>query len=974
MRSELAKFGRLRVVAAVLTAIVGGTLPFTLPVFQSAASAGALPQGSTTLSCLPSASNFGDASPFTDYVAGNAYLGNGSTSYIQDTEGAVAIGGTVNFTVAQGKRFSVGIRLSSNYASRPGLLGDSLVAPNGTGSPIISSGNVQVGARVGIITNNGNGAIYRNATTTSPLNFAMTTAYLQHESTSIYGDAQQYGSYIYNVGTDVLYIKSTAPSGSVGIVDVPASAFQHSGLTVDVISNGGSSVVINVTNPSTVTTVNLGDVATVNANNQYTLWNFGPAQSVMLNKYVQWRGTIFAPYATLSGGAQIEGSVYLYGLNSIAETHLDLYKGCVPTNLFITKTSNPSSISSGQNSAYTIDTAATGGIIGKVQLSDPLMYAAGIHYSLTSYSPTSSNQVPWSSCSLTEPTSTTPGSVLCTLFTGEGGLNSPIFAPVVIGVTTLGSTPLTNLTNTATLTYGTRSVSATAHILVTPPPPTLSLTKSVDGVTQITLPAPSPSNNYQLVAQGSGVFQNSVTVSDPLPTYPGLSFGAPVVSGLAPGLTETGCSINSSINTVQCQFVPQGSYLYLPSTEALATITVPFALSSQATLAGSFPNQASITYGGSSSIPSNTVVVNVNDPTLSIVKTVDGSNSVTVSPPSSNNTFTLVPSGAGTFNTPLVISDYLPSYPGLSYGTPQVSGLNSGFTSSTNSCTTPTPGAVMTCTFPLASGSSYVQIPSTVPLVTINVPFSLSSSAGPGSFTNGGTGGTGTSVSSTGSTASSNVVTVNVNAPTPVAPSHQLSAVLTKVAANSAVQPGAADTFSITGTFTGTVASVVTVTDPMPNYLTLSGMPAVTGSSFASSTCSASNNVVTCTFTPPSSGLTNPTIGSISVPVTVSSSAPAGQITNTATLSDSGDGLSPVTASASITVTVPQVAPTVTAASTGTGSPTAPQVTAASTVTVPAVHTGEPWSSTYWYLLVGLSAVLGASLLIPWRRLRFGKK
>lgn len=974
MRSKLARLGRLRVGAAVITAVVGGTLPFTLPVFQSAASAGSLPQGPSLLSCTPSTSNFGDATPFTDYVAGNAYFGNGSSSYIQDTEGAIAIGGAVDFTVAPSKNFSVGIRLPSSYASRPGLLGDSLVAPNGTGIANITAGNVHVGAGMGTINNNGNGKVYRNATSTSPLNFATTTAYLQHESAAIYGDASQYGSYAFNNGSDTLNIVSTAPTGSVGIVDVPASEFQHLGLTVDVKSSGGS-VVINVTNPSSTTAVDLSNVSTVNATQGYTLWNFGPAQSVTLNKSVQWSGTILAPYATLSGGAQIDGSVYINELKSIAETHLDLYQGCVPTNLYITKTSNPSSITSGQNSAYTIASAASGVIFGGVELSDPLMYALGVDYTITSDSPTSANQVPWNSCSLTEPTSTTPGKVVCMTSTGESGLSNPVFAPVVIGVITVGSAPLTNLVNTATLSDVTQSVSATAHILVTPPPPTLSLTKSVDGVTQITLPAPSPNNNYQLVAHGSGVFQNSITVSDPLPSYPGLSFGTPVVSGIAQGLSENGCTVTGSpTETVQCEFTPQGSYLYVPATETLATITVPFALSSQATMAGSFPNQANITYGGSPSVPSNTVVVNVNDPTLSIVKTVDGSSSVTVTPPSTNNTFTLVPSGAGTFNTPLVISDYLPSYPGLSYGTPQISGLNSGFTSSASSCTSPSPGTVMTCTFPLASGSSYVQIPSTVPLVTINVPFSLSSSAGPGSFTNGGTGSTGTSVSSTGSTASSNVVTVNVNATTPVAPSHQLSVVLTKVATNSSVQPGAADTFTITGTFTGTVASAVTVTDPMPNYLTLSGMPTVSGSSFGSSTCSASNDVVTCTFTPPSSGLTNPTIGSITVPVTVSSSAPAGQITNTATLSDSGDGLSPVTASASITVTVPQVAPSVTAPSTGTGSPTASQVSATSTVTIPAVHTGEPWSSTYWYLLVGLSAVLGASLLVPWRKLRFGKK
>jgi monoamine oxidase len=59
---------------------------------------------------------------------------------------------------------------------------------------------------------------------------------------------------------------------------------------------------------------------------------------------------------------------------------------------------------------------------------------------------------------------------------------------------------------------------------------------------------------------------------------------------------------------------------------------------------------------------SNVVTVNVNDPSLSITKSVDGSQSVTVTPPSTNHTFTLTPSGSGTFNTALVVSDYMPNY------------------------------------------------------------------------------------------------------------------------------------------------------------------------------------------------------------------------------------------------------------------------------------------------------------------------
>jgi hypothetical protein len=80
----------------------------------------------------------------------------------------------------------------------------------------------------------------------------------------------------------------------------------------------------------------------------------------------------------------------------------------------------------------------------------------------------------------------------------------------------------------------------------------------------------------------------------------------------------------------------------------------------------------------------------------------------------------------------------------------------------------------------------------------------------------------------------------------------------------------------------------------------------------------------------------------------------------------------PVTAPSVTTTTTP---PTTTAPPTtavvAVAANSAPPTTAApvtKTVTVPSVHTGKPWSSeTYWFL-AALSAVIGFSLILPWRR------
>ncbi len=213
---------------------------------------------------------------------------------------------------------------------------------------------------------------------------------------------------------------------------------------------------------------------------------------------------------------------------------------------------------------------------------------------------------------------------------------------------------------------------------------------------------------------------------------------------------------------------------------------------------------------------------------------------------------------------------------------------------------------------------------------------------------------------------------------TPAAPTVSLS----KTATQPTVSPGGTDSYTISGSFTGLITATATVTDNIPAGLSVNGTPTITGSGFASANCNVAGSVVTCTLVPPAAGVSSPAIGSITVPVSVASTA-TGSIVNTATVSDPGNNISPVSASATISVVAPtpnapsSVSPTPNAPSSGSPTPspvtsvvsvpTAPSSASgtATVVTVPAVHTGEPWrAASYWWLIASLG-VAGVILVFP---------
>ncbi|WP_276939504.1 collagen-binding domain-containing protein [Ferrimicrobium acidiphilum] len=128
----------------------------------------------------------------------------------------------------------------------------------------------------------------------------------------------------------------------------------------------------------------------------------------------------------------------------------------------------------------------------------------------------------------------------------------------------------------------------------------------------------------------------------------------------------------------------------------------------------------------------------VAQPSFTLHKTFDGSAGRTTivlpgTPPPTGYSYTITAQASGTINAPLMITDPLPSYPGLSYGTPVIATIDSQFTGSCTSILSP---LSVSCNISSLTANSTVGFAELTTLATINIPVHLASSTAPGSFAN----------------------------------------------------------------------------------------------------------------------------------------------------------------------------------------------------------------------------------------------
>ncbi|MHB8190360.1 MAG: collagen-binding domain-containing protein [Ferrimicrobium sp.] len=372
-------------------------------------------------------------------------------------------------------------------------------------------------------------------------------------------------------------------------------------------------------------------------------------------------------------------------------------------------------------------------------------------------------------------------------------------------------------------------------------------------------------------------------------------------------------------------------------------------------------------------------------PTYSITKSASvPSISPTTTTGTTTDSWILTPTVSGILagGDTVTLTDTLPTYNGyVVYGANStIMQTGSGITQFTKCSIS---SNVLTCSYTVPTDITTEVAPT---FATVTVPFTVANNAPTGIITN--------TVDfflnkDTPATATATVtITAPPTTPPPTVPSPTFKVAKTVDSSTSLTlttpptTPTGGFSFAITSSVQGQVSKALEVVDPLPTYAGLSFQTPVAtdiNTSFTQGSCSivgsSSNNgggSVACFFDPINSNqnfhsYTN--IATITVPFTLANTVLPGTFSNTANVSYDGGSTPSNTATVTLT-SPPSTAPSSavvppTTPSSAVVPPTAPSSAVVSTVTVPATHTGEPWSGgLLWYALDGLVAAIGGSLLL----------
>ncbi|MCL2559003.1 MAG: hypothetical protein FWE07_00830 [Turicibacter sp.] len=440
---------------------------------------------------------------------------------------------------------------------------------------------------------------------------------------------------------------------------------------------------------------------------------------------------------------------------------------------------------------------------------------------------------------------------------------------VTLPVTVSSTAPVGELAaNAATVDPGGDGPPVTA---VEPHPPVVALPQLLVEKTNDapTLIPPGANFNYIITITNTGglATANPITITDNLPPSVTLT-GTPTSSD---GAAVTNSGTNTALNlSVATSLAPNGSI----------TITLPVTAATNAPTGQLTTNTAIVDPGGGGD-PETGIEPNpptIADPLLTVTKTNDTTAPI---PPGTTFNYTLVITNIGTLPTanPVTITDNLPPSVTLT-GTPTSSDGAAVTNSGTNTALN-----LSVATSLAPNGSIIIALPVTVSTTAPAGQLAANTAvADPGD--NGGTG--------TG---------VDPNPPIVTGPDPDVRAELTVSKTNDTtapIPPGTSYNYIITITNTSSVSTEnpITITDILPQYVTLTGAPSSTAGTVTNTGTNTNLNLSVATAIPAGSTIT------ITLPVTVSTTAPAGQLASNTAVVDPGGGDTPTTG---IEITPPTV-------------------------------------------------------------------
>lgn len=269
----------------------------------------------------------GTASAGTLYQATgyNAFVFGNMTYSNTDIGGSLAVGGSANlsnFSVDSGDNGVQGTQPTPNALRDDLIVGGNLTYTNGSifqGSGIYAgTGNISgVGLPV-------SGATLTQAA--SPINFSSAYTNLSAESAALQALSAN-GTKSNSYGTLTL----TGTSATQNVFQLSAADVSAITAGINILVPNGSTVIIDVTG----TNISFGSYgltingSTAGSSGQDTIWNFSNATSVSIGS-TAWLGTVLAPNATFSAGANVNGQVIVNTLSGSGEIHNFLFQGNLP--------------------------------------------------------------------------------------------------------------------------------------------------------------------------------------------------------------------------------------------------------------------------------------------------------------------------------------------------------------------------------------------------------------------------------------------------------------------------------------------------------------------------------------------------------------------------------------------------------------------------------------------------------------------
>lgn len=279
------------------------------------------------LGSLPSVCKADGVAPFGIASAYNLVALTGNISTNADITGRVAAAGVV----------TNGTTIGSNLYSDPwgSLAPYDLVSTGGLNSGtqfnINSHGNVYAPGSNGNFNFNGGG--HRVSTGSSGIDFDSLRTTLDNQSlalAALTANGEVLGTNHSSVNPSFFVLKGT--SSTLNIFNITAAQFGDTNHPLDIIAPAGSTILINVdgTNVTLGTGIyyndqqNSGDS---NANSNI-LFNFSNAQTVTING--QFTASALAPFALLSGNAQMAGTYIAAAIGQTGEVHNQEFTGTLP--------------------------------------------------------------------------------------------------------------------------------------------------------------------------------------------------------------------------------------------------------------------------------------------------------------------------------------------------------------------------------------------------------------------------------------------------------------------------------------------------------------------------------------------------------------------------------------------------------------------------------------------------------------------